>query len=97
MWCALRSKGEGVEVTTRKIVCDECHSDEGVTRWRVVNPSNRAVSLDLCMDHAEMLERLFAKFPQGKRGQHSRSRMVYTEEQIRRQVSPRKKTPPKKK
>lgn len=75
-----------MEVVTKTVVCDKCHSKESVRRWRVTNDDGKTVSLDLCQEHSELLTELFAKFPHGKRGQSVRVRPVVSEETVRRRA-----------
>jgi hypothetical protein len=59
---------------TRKRVCDICESDDGVCRYRITKlegTTQRTVTSDLCLEHAEGVQIAMDAAPQPRRGRKS--------------------------
>lgn len=68
---------------TRKRVCDICESDDGVSRYRITkleNGSQRTVTSDLCVEHAEDVENAIQVAPAPRRGRKSAKPVVSLDE-----------------
>lgn len=64
---------------TRKRVCDICESEDGVCRYRITkleDNSQRTVTTDLCVEHAEDVENAIQVAPAPRRGRKSAKPVV---------------------
>lgn len=82
---------------TRKRVCDICENEDGVNRYRITKleeATQRTVTSDLCVEHAEGLEQAIKVSPMPRRGRKTARPVVSLDEIPKKRAS--KKAPAKK-